>query len=34
MKAGECDGADIEAECRRTRRGPLALAEDLMRIRI
>jgi len=30
----ECDGADIAAQCRRTWKGPLTLAEDLMRIRI
>jgi ribonuclease BN (tRNA processing enzyme) len=30
----ECDGVDIEAQCRRTWQGPLALAEDLMKIRI
>ena len=30
----ECDGADIEAQCRRTWKGPLTLAEDLMQIRI
>ncbi len=30
----ECDGADIEAQCRRTWQGPLTLAEDLMKLRI
>jgi ribonuclease BN (tRNA processing enzyme) len=27
-----CDRADIEGECRRTYRGPLVLARDLMRL--
>lgn len=30
----ECDGTDIAAQCRRTWKGPLTLAEDLMKIRI
>jgi ribonuclease BN (tRNA processing enzyme) len=30
----ECDGVDIEAQCRKTWQGPLTLAEDLMRIEI
>lgn len=30
----ECDQTDIELECRKTYDGPLALAEDLMRIEI
>ena len=30
----ECDGADIETQCRKTWQGPLTLAEDLMRIEI
>jgi ribonuclease BN (tRNA processing enzyme) len=30
----ECDRADIEAECRKTYKGPLLLAEDLMRIEL
>lgn len=30
----ECDGADIAAQCRKTWKGPLTLAEDLMRIGI
>lgn len=29
----ECDGADIEAECRKTYAGPLLLATDLLRIK-
>jgi ribonuclease BN (tRNA processing enzyme) len=30
----ECDGVDIESECRKTYAGPLILAEDLMNIEI
>jgi len=30
----ECDGVDIERECRKTYAGPLVLAEDLMEIEI
>ncbi len=30
----ECDGADNAAQCRKTGKGPLTLAGDLMRIRI
>jgi ribonuclease BN (tRNA processing enzyme) len=30
----ECDHADIEQECRNTYKGPLILAEDLMRIEV
>ncbi|MGA8180237.1 MAG: MBL fold metallo-hydrolase [Desulfobacterales bacterium] len=30
----ECDGADMEKECRKTYAGPLILAEDLMEIEI
>ena len=30
----ECDGADIEKECRKTYAGPLILAEDLMEIEL
>jgi ribonuclease BN (tRNA processing enzyme) len=30
----ECDGADIETQCRKTWQGPLTLAEDLMKIEI
>lgn len=30
----ECEGVDIEAQCRRTWKGPLTLAEDLMRFHI
>jgi len=30
----ECDGVDIEAQCRRTWQGQLTLAEDLMKIRV
>jgi ribonuclease BN (tRNA processing enzyme) len=30
----ECDGVDIETQCRKTWQGPLTLAEDLMKIRI
>jgi ribonuclease BN (tRNA processing enzyme) len=30
----ECDGVDIEAQCRKTWQGPLTLAEDLMKIEI
>ena len=29
-----CDAADIAAQCRRTYRGPLLLAEDLMRVQV
>ncbi len=30
----ECDGADIETQCRKTWQGPLTLAEDLMVIKL
>ena len=30
----ECDGVDIETQCRKTWQGPLTLAEDLMVIKL